>query len=477
MGLRLTFFTPVLVLSLTIGKAQQSNSLFLMHRIPQSNLINPAVQIDCPVYVGLPFLSSLHLNLNSTGFSYADIANGTGNAYLPGLVSQMHSWDYLSEEIHYSPVSFGFMYDNDQYFSFAWTERVESKLFVSKKLMSLVANGNTQYAGNGLVTSNPGINSFYYREFSFGYSRRLQSDMLVGAHAKILFGLAGLYTRKNRINIEIDGLTYNTDVSWGPQVNVAYPLSVTTNAQGDVTEVSAASFSPWPFFLNFSNPGIAFDFGFVKPNDPITWSGSILDIGLIWWFKSTSRFSNDGHFIYNGATPADPTDPNQYIDMLADSINNQVQFQYSRNSFVSLLNPKLYFGGTYKVTSQLIAGAHLRTEWYPGRPVVGLTLSAIALAKKGSSFSLTYSVMNGSFTNIGAAFNLGGESFQFYMLTDNFLAPFYPEKVRNANLRFGFNLFWGCKQKKKKLSFPTTSGEGCFWTWDLNEKRKHHGVK
>jgi len=63
--------------------------------------------------LGYHFLSSLHLNLNSTGFSYADIANGTGNAYLPGLVSQMHSWDYLSEEIHYSPVSFGFMYDND----------------------------------------------------------------------------------------------------------------------------------------------------------------------------------------------------------------------------------------------------------------------------------------------------------------------------------------------------------------------------
>lgn len=99
------------------------------------------------------------------------------------------------------------------------------------------------------------------------------------------------------------------------------------------------------------------------------------------------------------------------------------------------------------------------------------------MAKKGSSVSLTYSVMNGSFINVGAAFNLGGESFQFYMLTDNLLAPFYPEKVRNANLRFGFNLFWGCKQKKKKLSIPASSGGGCFWTWGLDEKRKQHGVK
>lgn len=476
MLLRFTTLTA-LFFAYTLACAQQSNSLFFMHRIPQSNLINPAVQIDCPVYVGVPFLSSLHLNLNSTGFSYNDIANGTGTINFPALVGQMHSWDYLSEELHYTPVSFGFMYDNDQYFNFAWTERVESKLFVSKRLMSLFANGNTQYVGNGLITSNPGLNSFYYREFSFGYSTRLRGDVLVGAHAKILFGLAGLYTKRNSVDIEIDALTHNIDARWNPQVNVAYPLGVTTDAAGNVTGVSAGAFSPLPFFLNFSNPGLAFDLGFVKPNEPITWSGSILDLGFIWWLKSTSRFTNDGHFVYRGATPADLTNPDAYIDMLADSINNQVQFQHSNGSFMSFLNPKAYFGGTYAFTPQLLAGAHVRTEWYPGRPVVGLTLSAIAMAKKGSSVSLTYSVMNGSFANIGAAINLGGESFQFYILTDNLLAPFYPERVRNANLRFGFNLFWGCKQKKKKLSIPESSGGGCFWTWGLDQKRKQHGVK
>lgn len=476
MGLRLTTLC-VLVLDLNIGVAQQSNSLFFMHRIPQANLINPAVQIDCPVYVGVPFLSSLHLNLNSTGFSYNDIADGTGGINFPSLVSQMQSWDYLSEEVHYTPVSFGFMYDNDQYINFAWTERVESKLFVPKRLMSLFASGNTQYVGNGLVTSNPGLNSYYYREFAVGYSKRMQENLLVGAHAKLLFGLAGLYTKRNKVDIEIDALTYNLDARWNPKVNIAYPLNVTTDAAGNVTGVSAGAFSPLPFFLNFSNPGLAFDIGFIKHNDPITWSGSVLDLGFIWWFKNTSQFVNDGHFVYRGANPADLANPDAYIDMLADSINNQVQFNHTTTSFVSFLNPKAFLGGTYSFTPQIVAGAHLRTEWYPGRPIVGLTLSAIALAKKGSSVSLTYSVMNGSFANVGAAVNLGGESFQFYILSDNILAPFYPERARNANLRFGFNLFWGCKQKKKNLSIPTSSGGGCFWTWDLNQKRKQHGAK
>ncbi|MDI3526810.1 MAG: hypothetical protein PWR03_993 [Tenuifilum sp.] len=450
---------------------QQSNSLFFMHRIPQSNFINPAVQIDCPFYVGLPLLSSLHLNFNSTGFSYNDIAGGA-SVNFSSLVSQMHSWDYLSGEFHYTPVSFGFMYDNERYFSFSWTERVESKMLVSKNLMSLFADGNTQYVGGGLSTANPGLNGFYYREFSFGYSQQLQNEMLVGLHAKVLFGLAGVFTRRNPVNIEVDALTYNIDASWNPQIDAAYPLSVTTDAAGNVTGVTAGQFSPLPFFLNFNNLGLAFDLGFVKPGDPITWSGSVLDLGFIWWLKNTNRFENDGHFVYRGATPADLANPDDYVAMLADSINNQIQFSHAPSSFVTFLNPKAYFGATYNLSQNLLAGAHLRAEWYPGRPVVGLTLSAIALANKGSSLALTYSVMNGSLRNVGAAFNLGGKRFQFYMLSDNILAAFYPEKARNANLRFGFNLFFGCTNKSRKPNAPPSMSGNCYWTWSLEQKRR-----
>lgn len=62
MLLRFTTLTASLF-AYTLACAQQNNSLFFIHRIPQSNLINPAFQIDCPIYVGVPFLSSLHFNL------------------------------------------------------------------------------------------------------------------------------------------------------------------------------------------------------------------------------------------------------------------------------------------------------------------------------------------------------------------------------------------------------------------------------
>lgn len=457
--------------------SQQDNTLFLMHNVPQSNLINPAVQINCQQYVGLPILSSFHLNVNSTGFSYSSFANGASALDLNGLVEQMHSWDFLSEELHYTPISFGFMYDRKQYFNFAWTERVETKVFIPKKFLSLFVDGNTQFLGNGLKTRNPGVNAMYYREFSFGYSKKLKNDLIVGVHAKLLFGLGGIFTRRKPINVEVDALTHNLYGSWNPKVDVAYPVSVSTDAQGNVTEVTPEGFSPMSFFLNFGNQGLAADFGFIWKKDDITWSGSVLDLGLIWWHKQTTRFENKGEFAYRGATTTDLANPDDYINELTDSINNQIQVTHQKKGFLTLLNPKVYFGGSYPIQERLKVGGHIRTEWYPGRPVLGLTLSGTAYSKKGSSVSVTYSAMNGSFMNLGLGFGWGTEKFQFYMMSDNLMVAFYPEKARNVNLRFGFNMFFGCTDKKKEVKVPRTDGCGCYWRWDDKTKRKNSGVK
>ncbi|MGE0076686.1 MAG: DUF5723 family protein [Bacteroidales bacterium] len=467
-GIIVLLFLAVLHLKLL---AQQDNTLFHMHNIPQSNFINPAVQIKCQTYVGVPLLSSFHLNVNSTGFSYSSFANGSSSLDLNALVAQMHSWDYLSAEVHYTPVSFGFMYDSEQYFNFAWTERVETKVFIPKKLLSLLVDGNSQYLGDGMETRNPGVNAMYYREFSFGYSKEVESDLTIGFHTKLLFGLGGIFTRRKPVKLEVDALTHNLYGTWNPEVDVAYPVSVSTDADGNVTDVSPDGFSPVSFLLNFGNQGLATDWGFIWKRGDITWSGSVLDLGLIWWHKQTTRFENKGEFAYRGATTTDLDNPDAYINELTDSIDNQIQFKYRQGGFITLLNPKVYLGGSYPVYERVNVGGHLRSEWYPGRPVLGLTVSATAFGKRGGSASVSYSVMNGTMMNVGLGFGWGGESFQFYMMSDNVMVAFYPEKARNVNLRFGFNMFFGCKEKKKEKSFRTR-GYGCYWQWDDKTKKR-----
>lgn len=477
---QLAFKSLLLFLVLIIFRlglvAQQDNTLFLQHNIPQSNIVNPAVQIKCPAYIGVPLLSSLHFNFNSTGFSYSSFANGGSALNLNALVAQMHSWDFISGEVHYTPVSFGFMYDNKQYYNFSWTERVEFKTFFSKELLSLFVDGNTQYVGDRLKTRNPGVNAMYYREFSFGYSKMVESNLTLGIHAKLLFGLGGAFTRRRLVEVQVDPLTHDLHGSWNPRVDLAYPVNVSTDANGNVSDVSFENFSPAGFLLNFGNQGLAADLGFIWTRDNITWSGSVLDLGFLWWHKQTTRFENKGEFIYRGATPADLDNPDDYIDELTDSIENQIQVKYNESGFVTMLNPKVYFGGSIPVYERVTVGAQFRSEWYPGRPILGVTLSGSVHGKKGGSFTISYSAMNGTLNNLGLGLGWGGDFFQFYMLSDNVLAAFYPENARNVNLRFGFNIFFGCVEKKKKVKVPRDAGCGCYWQWDDRAKRKNAGL-
>jgi hypothetical protein len=453
---------PAFLFSVSVF-SQQDNTLFFLHNIPESNFVNPAVQIRCQQYFGLPLLTSLHLNVNSTGFSYKSFSPGAAEYDIDKIVSKMHIWDYLSMEFHYTPFSFGFMYDNHQYFNFAWTEKVEIKAFAPKSLFLLAKDGNTQYVGSSLTTRNPGVNAIYYREFSFGYSTTFGRSSIIGGHAKVLFGIAGVFTKRKPINFSTNKLTYDIDATWNPKINTSLPLDIGYDAQGFVNSVGIGPISPVGFLLNFKNQGLAGDFGFIYKENDITWSGSILDVGLIWWHDQTNKFSDKGQFTFKGATIADGLNTAGYLTSLQDSIQSQFRFKVTKKGFVTLLNPRIYFGGTYPILKQLKVGALVRTELYPGRPIVGLTLSATAFDTKGTTLSVNYSIMNGSFNNLGVGFGVGGDRSQFFILSDNVMAFFFPQSARNVNLRFGFNFFIGCTEKKKGYKFPKGSDCGCNW--------------
>lgn len=163
--------------------------------------------------------------------------------------------------------------------------------------------------------------------------------------------------------------------------------------------------------------------------------------------------------------------------MMSDSLKNQLNAEEMSGGFISFLNPRAYFGATYPFAPKLNAGALVRTELYPGRPIVGATVSLNAFGWKGFSSSISYSVMNGSFRNVGVGIGVGGETFQFHLISDNLMLFFFPESARTANLRLGFHLMLGCKEKKKKPKKSNYSGCGCSWQWDDAARRKAAGVK
>jgi hypothetical protein len=96
----------------------------------------------------------------------------------------------------------------------------------------------------------------------------------------------------------------------------------------------------------------------------------------------------------------------------------------------------------------------------------GIMLSALARPFKNFETSLSWSYMNRSFLNVGIGIAYGRSPLQFYIVSDNILAPLFPMNTKNLNLRFGLNINLGCYKKEK------ISGCGCYWLQQAIEKRE-----
>jgi hypothetical protein len=129
-------YSPILL-------AQQSNSMFFMDGIPQSNQLNPAIQPRCNVYVGLPGLSSLEINGGNSAISFSDVFHkGTGvrdslvwpiysQATKTKFLSNFSEVNYVNSDFRNDGISFGFRIKNT-YLSFSASDRYEMYGFIPK---------------------------------------------------------------------------------------------------------------------------------------------------------------------------------------------------------------------------------------------------------------------------------------------------------------------------------------------------------
>ena len=138
-------FLWILILAAMVSHGQQSNTFYLMHEVPQSHLLNPAVQARCKWYVGIPGLASSHLSYNNTAFSYNDLA-GSDSWNLEGLLDNMHRVDLYALEAILHPISIGFKHQS-YYFTFNISEKIRAYQTVPKDLMEIGLHGNGPFVG------------------------------------------------------------------------------------------------------------------------------------------------------------------------------------------------------------------------------------------------------------------------------------------------------------------------------------------
>lgn len=445
---------------------QQNHSLFLMHYLPESNLVNPAVPITCKWYIGIPVLSSVHLNYGNSSFSFKNIYNDTGegnySADPDNLVKGLHRRNYAGTEIHAQLFALGHR-RGDYSFMFTITEKDNTPLTYPKEVFQLALNGNTQFEGEDVGFKGTGLYFQHYREFALSVSKTNKDGIYYGVRAKVLFGKLNTASRSTDVNLYTDETTFNLAFSGDLKVHSSLPIVVETE-NGTVTNVSydeGASINGLIF--NRKNPGFAIDAGIIYPySDKLELSASVLDLGFIRWRSNLNTFDGSGEFEYEGPM-GDTLYEGDYFDGVWQSFLDSMEVTAAPQKYTTLMTPRVIAGGNYSVTDKLKTGFQGQVLFYKSKVIPSFTLSANYNVFRYTYLMASYTVQYNTFRNFGLGFVVGRSPVQFYMISDNAAGFIWPMSTRNLNLRFGLNINLGCNIRTKDEPRKGSLRGNCYY--------------
>ncbi len=457
-----TIVLIILLMAYSLTKAQQNNTLFLMHDLPQANIVNPAVQIKCKLHIGIPILGSTHINAYSTGFAFNDVFekyNGDSLRFNPDkTLHQFNKYEIIGSEVHLSLLSFGYKYRNN-YFTFSVNEKVNSYSILSKNALLLANEGNSQFVGRNTNLGGTRINAVHYREYALGWAKNVNEKFNFGIRAKLLFGKANIYSKPTNIYLYTDPTTYALNLIGSGSIYTSFPMNITTTEEGtvdDIEDIKLKDIDIKNYLLNTKNKGIGVDIGFIYKLDQMTtFSASILDIGYIKWNSDVNQFHSSGKIDITGETYNDGLDN---FPALKDTLYTTFEPTLIEQAYSSPLTPSLYFGIERKMANNFELGTVFHNEFFKKKWHSSLSLSANKNFAKILSTGISYTIQNKQFNNIGMGMGIKLGPIYLHALSDNIPAFFNLSSARNINLRFGISLLTGCSQKNESNNFNKSHG-------------------
>lgn len=476
----------IYILSLFLGiflsdvAAQNSQIMYYMN-IPQNHLLNPALRPSNSLYIGLPVLSGINVNINNNFVNFSDVfMNGQPS---DSIISFLHP-DYnvddflakikdknsLEPEATVQLFGLGFSVGKDGYVFLDINERMEGNVVLPGDLFKLALKGNEGFKGSKIDLSSLRGDLKYYREVGLGFSKNFTNKLRIGVKGKLLFGIAGASIDNRSLGITVnDNYTHTIDANL--VVNVSAPVNVYMNADQKIDSFvfDNKRFDKGSgvadFLLGKKNMGLGLDIGATYDiSDKIVISAAITDLGFIKWKKDVTNLQAESQFEFSGLNMLNVFNGTMTFDSLAnqmlDSLKNSFKVSDSNDPFTTWLPFGVTIGGSYNLTKRFSLGLLSYSRVIGKQIRESLTLSANVNLGNALSTSLSYTVANHRFDNLGAGLAFRAGIFQFYMLADRIPVMWNKIKIDNStiplptswntiNLRLGMNLAFGNRIRKK----------------------------
>lgn len=438
--------------------AQDDMTIYSLRTLPQRHYDNPAFMPEYKYHFGImPLTSSNYSSISNSGFKADDLIrpnNTNDSLYLDveNTIDKLAKKNYLMLNQHVEWLSFGFKIKQTQYINFAISDRIKSRYTYPSDFVSLVALGNAQFIGSIANLDGIGIDLIHYREFALGYTNQIDSKLTMGARGKLLFGLSNMWTKSSNLSLAVNEDYYDLTANSNIEVYTSAPEKVYEIIDDTTNSVKILNSDIEDYLLNFGNPGFGIDIGFdYRITDSWSISGSILDLGYIFWRTGTRKYSSvNKSFTYRGIditelVKNDSLNVEDYMNNLVDSISEIFKIEETNVNYSSPLNPKIYLSSCYNITEKDRAIAVFRADFYENSIHPAFTFAYNRTFDKVLDFSISYSYMNRDFLNLGIGSSVKFGAFQIYLISDNLLAAIVPYHTKNINVHFGCNFVFNYK--------------------------------
>lgn len=422
---------------------------YTQYRLPglmQTSALNPAFAPDAQVHIGLPGLTGTDVRLAHNGFVLSDAISirpdDSLEVNIDGMIEAMGDRNLISFDSRVDLVTFGF--GGEKFFvSAAVTERAHLRFGYPRDLMVLAWEGNGQsLLGERASLDDFGMDFTSYREYAVGTSVVVSPKLTVGVRGKFLQGRFNTFTRTSRFGLHTDAQTFALSFDGEGEINTSGIQELTDSTEYDLARL----------WMPRGNNGWGLDLGVDwRFSEKVSFSASVIDLGSIQWKHNTRTYSAE-RFTYEfiGLEINESlTDSTDIFETLLDSLENLVETGERIGSYRTPLNPRIFLSASYHLSERISLGAMFHGELYRGVMIPTAVASFDVKINRWFGSTVNWAYTNRSFNNLGVGFYLHGGPVQFYVVTDNLLAPFVPQHATGIQATFGLNVAVGRRLEKK----------------------------
>jgi hypothetical protein len=408
------------IISVSI-KAQQVNTNYFMDANPIRHTLNPAFQPDADLYIGLPVIGFTQLGIGNNSITLKDLiykSNGQTITFLNSAQTTNNFYNsllpntVLRTDIQTNILSFGFR-KLSNYWIFTLTEKLDGAVGLPKDLFKLAFYGtqdplNINYFDLKTLQTDVSL----YTEAALGYSKKIDNGFYVGGKIKLLLGTANISNTNQNLNLEAGLQNWKLIGSGTAFYSGPAKVSIANQLQSfSITPPSGIA--DW---LLPSGIGAGFDLGVsYKFENQINVSAAIIDLGFINWFKNSNKinysvdYNFNGFRQFNGGTITSVADVfnklntgNTLNDSILTPLKKSTNLTQSTNSYFNPTTTKFNLGLEYNMLNYLSFGVLSHTQLFKNTITEEITASVNAKPTKWLNGSISYSILNGNFSSIGA---------------------------------------------------------------------------